>query len=268
MAELGVTRIVVSCDASPLGVAALDTAAALARRLDAELRGLFVEDINLLRMAALPFAREYALSSAAAHSIDVAHVEQAMRRNAEAVRGALARAAQALQVPWSFQVVRGVMLDSVLHAMREPGLAVLGHAGQFVLPVESSYTRGTRHHPHGHGPRQPILALYDGTPVAQRTLQVAETLAKDNHTSLVLLGVAKDAAGVAGLRAQAAAQLQGSGVQHHVHRLAARDTAAVKKAAQTHHAAALLWAGLNSDAERKALATLVDELTCPVLLVT
>lgn len=267
MAESNVTRIVVSCDASPLGAAALDTAAALARRLDAELSGLFVEDINLLRMAALPFAREYALASAAARSIDVADVELALRRQADAVREAVSRAARSLQVPWSFQVVRGAMLDSVLAAMRDPGLAVLGHAGQFMLPTESREPRGAPR-PERWGARAPILALFDGTPVAQRTLQVALTLARDNHTTLVLLGIAKDTEAIAKLRDQAAALLQGSGIQHHVHRLSTRDIAGIKKAAQTHHAAALLWAGLHGEGERKALAKLVDELACPVLLVT
>ena len=57
-------RVFVSCDASPLGATAIDAAVALARELDAELTGIFVEDINLFRTAALPFTHEVALSSA------------------------------------------------------------------------------------------------------------------------------------------------------------------------------------------------------------
>lgn len=267
MAESGVTHIVVSCDTSPLGEAALEAATALARRLDAELTGLFVEDINLLRMATLPFAREYALASAAARNVDVAEVEQALRRQADAVRGALSRTAQALRVPWSFQVVRGAMLDSVLEAMREPGLAVLGHTGQFVVNAEPAPTRKSVQKS-SQTLRQPILVLFDGTPVAQRALDVAIAFAKDHHAALVVLVVAKDAAASAELRARADEQLERAGVHHRFQSLSSRDMRGVKKAAQTHHAAALLWAGLHGAEERKALATLVDELTCPVLLVT
>ncbi|MBK7177644.1 MAG: universal stress protein [Chloroflexi bacterium] len=53
-----IQRILVALDASPHSLAALEAAIDLAERLDAELQGLFVEDINLLRLAQLPFARE------------------------------------------------------------------------------------------------------------------------------------------------------------------------------------------------------------------
>lgn len=268
MAESGVTRIVVCCDTSPLGEAALDAAAALARRLDAELTGLFVEDVNLLRMATLPFAREYALASAMARNIDVAEVEQALRRQADAVRASLARVAQTLQVPWSFQVTRGGMLDRVLETMRDPGLAVLGYTGQFVIKADTPARAHGRPHADAGAPRQPILALYDGMPAAQRALRVALALAQDHHTPLVVLVIAKNADANKALRAQVAEQLAGSGITPRFQTLTGRDMQGIRNAAQTHHAAALLWAGLDSPDERKALAKLVDEVPCPVLLVT
>ena len=48
-------RILVALDASAHSHAALAAAVALAARLHAEIEGLFVEDINLLRLAELPF---------------------------------------------------------------------------------------------------------------------------------------------------------------------------------------------------------------------
>ncbi len=56
--QTAIQRILLALDASPQSVAALDTATELAGRLGAELTGLFVEDTDLLRMAALPFAAE------------------------------------------------------------------------------------------------------------------------------------------------------------------------------------------------------------------
>jgi K+-sensing histidine kinase KdpD len=53
---LTIRRILVALDASPDSLAALKTAADLARRMEAELMGLFVEDIELLRMADSPYA--------------------------------------------------------------------------------------------------------------------------------------------------------------------------------------------------------------------
>ena len=59
--EAASRRILVAIDTSPHGSAALEAAARLATELRAELEGLFIEDINLLRLAGLPFAREIQL---------------------------------------------------------------------------------------------------------------------------------------------------------------------------------------------------------------
>lgn len=262
----GVARILVTCDTSPLGTAALDAAVALARRLDAELAGLFVENADLLRMAALPFAREYALASGAARRVEPGEIERVLRRQADAARGALLHAAQELRVPWSFQVVRGALLDSVLEAMRAPDLAVFGHTGQFAVNPEAR--RATPQ------PRrfvtalpQPILTLYDESSAAQRALVAASMLAEVHHTSVVVLVIASDAAAMSRLRARADGHLQDSHVAVRFQNLPSRDAQTIKKAAESNHAAALLWHGAQSPEERKMLATLVDALKCPVVLV-
>jgi hypothetical protein len=261
-----VARILVTCDASPLGVAALDAAVALARGLDIELAGLFVEDSNLLRMAALPFAREYALASAAARRVESGEIQHALQRQADAARNALSRAAHAVSVPWSFQVVRGALLDSVLEAMREPDLAVFGCTGQFVVTPDA---RAGTHLPRMHAavPRQPILTIYDESSAAQRALAAARMLAEVHHTSVVLLVIACDEAVMSRLRACAAGQLAGSHVAVRFQNLPSRDTQSIKKAAHGCHAAALLWHGVQTPDERQTLATLVDALKCPVVLV-
>ncbi|MFW5810637.1 MAG: universal stress protein, partial [Thermodesulfobacteriota bacterium] len=53
-----IRRILVALDASPASLEGLKTAAELAERLNAELYGLFVEDIDLLRAVELPFVTE------------------------------------------------------------------------------------------------------------------------------------------------------------------------------------------------------------------
>lgn len=269
MAELirpDVGRIIVTCDMSPLGSAALNAAATLARRLDTELTGLFVEDANLLRMASLPFAREYALVSAAARKIDTGELEHTLHAQADSVRAALSRAAQALSVPWSFQVVRGSLLNSVLEAMQDADLAVFGHTGQYAVDSRRK-TAPLQARPVFHALRQPILTLYDDDPASDRALAAAQALAQVNQTSLTVLLAGKDAAVHARLRSRAAARLEGFRVNVHYHRLPAKDCSTIQKAVDSHHAAALLWHGVRAAEDRAALATLVDALKCPVVLV-
>ena len=51
-------RIVVALDASPNSVAALRAGAELASLLGVDLEGLFVEDIDLVRLCGLPYRQE------------------------------------------------------------------------------------------------------------------------------------------------------------------------------------------------------------------
>src|SRR5215207_6945347 len=59
LATAEVEYILVALDMSPHSEAALAAAAELAVALGLELRGLYVEDINLLRLCGLPFGIEY-----------------------------------------------------------------------------------------------------------------------------------------------------------------------------------------------------------------
>jgi hypothetical protein len=181
--------------------------------------------------------------------------------------GRLSRAAHALSVPWSFQVVRGALLDSVLGVMRGPDLAVFGHAGQFVLPPEPR-TEVLTQRTNVAVLSQPILTIYDESSAAERALVVASALAQMHHTGVVALVIAGDAEMMSGLRGHAAEQLQGSHVAVRFRNLPSRDTQTIRKAAESNHAAALLWHGAQTPAERKTLATLVDALKCPVVLVS
>jgi len=121
-----VRRIVAALQAQRPASDHLAAIADLARRMEAELLGLFVEDIELLHFAALPFAREVGAVSALQREVDVAGMERLMRARAEDLRVALAGALANKQVPWSFRVERGTVARQVLAAgVEEPGPTLL-----------------------------------------------------------------------------------------------------------------------------------------------
>jgi hypothetical protein len=98
----------------------------LARRMEAELVGLFVEDIELLHFAALPFAHELGEASAVRRRVDVSAMERQMRARAEELRAALAEALDEGPVQWTFRIERGPVARQVLAAgMEEPGTLLL-----------------------------------------------------------------------------------------------------------------------------------------------
>jgi hypothetical protein len=94
----------------------LEAAAALADRVGAELVGLFVEDTELLRFAALPFALEIGFASAQRRRLDVTAVERSFLADAAEAQRALARAAERGAIRWSFRVARGLAMRELLAA--------------------------------------------------------------------------------------------------------------------------------------------------------
>jgi len=59
-----IRRVIVGLEPASRNAAKLEAAARLAARMEAELVGLFVENIDLLHFAGLPFAREVGFASA------------------------------------------------------------------------------------------------------------------------------------------------------------------------------------------------------------
>ena len=107
-----VTRIVVGLDTSLIARDALSLAARLAASVDARLKGVFVEDENLLSLADLPFAREISFSGEV-RALDPERMLRAMKAQAESARRTLARIAAEAHVDWSFDVRRGRPLASL-----------------------------------------------------------------------------------------------------------------------------------------------------------
>ena len=115
--EIAVRRII-ACFA-PGAAAAAPAVARLASETRAELLGLFIEDVALLRFAALPLAAEVGLASARPRALDLASVERDLRRQADSLREALAALLDPISHSWTFRVARASPADAVRAALAE-----------------------------------------------------------------------------------------------------------------------------------------------------
>jgi nucleotide-binding universal stress UspA family protein len=156
----------------------LSTAVALARSLPAQLSGLFIEDIDLLRLAALPFTREVGGASGTVRAIDLPEVERTLKRQAEHARQSLANVAQKLQLPWSFEVTRGTLLDEVL-AAAAADFVVTGRARSVARSIGPGSMAASG--------EQLVLALFDASDAGFRALTAALHLAHGRPELLSLL---------------------------------------------------------------------------------
>lgn len=190
-----IRRILVALDDSPHSQAALEAAANLAAQLEAELIGVFVEDVNLLRLAQLPFAQEVRQFTATVEKLELHNLRRHLRLQAAQAQENLERIARSLSLTCTFRVAHGPVPAEVLAAALEADLLALGrvsHAGHSRLGSTArtavSQTRRTvlLMRP-GYFLNQPILVIFDGSPGAERALEVATYLAQRNGRLQILL---------------------------------------------------------------------------------
>lgn len=124
-----VRRILVAVDASAGSINLLESAATLAAGLNAEVSAIFVEDVNLLRLAGLPFAREVAWSSAAVLHLDYHRMERVLRGRATHAQQAVSSATARLKLQGSLQIARGQIVTELLQAAAGTDLLLLGKGG-------------------------------------------------------------------------------------------------------------------------------------------
>ena len=196
-----IRRILVALDASPDSLAAAAAAAELAALLEAELAGLFVEDIELLRLAESPLARQLDLLTASPRVAAAEDVERQLRVHAERARAELVRLADRAGIRWSFRVARGGVASEISAAAADADLVSLGRIGWTtrhkralgttvralisqrgrVLLLERSVAI-----------RPPIVVLYDGSDAARDALDLGTHLAGRRRDPLTVLLVGED----------------------------------------------------------------------------
>ncbi len=193
-----IRHIAVALDCSPHSLASLKAAAELARRMHADLTGIFVEDINMLRMAELPCSHEIRIYSAEPEKIDMQQLERSLRLQAKEAESALQRIAGELMVEHSFRVCRGMVPAEVILAAHDSDLLVLGRSGRSPSCRKGLGSTAKKALAEGKRPllfmrtgfaakEWPVLVLYDGSKGSQQALEIAIDMAQPGITLNVLI---------------------------------------------------------------------------------
>ncbi|NIP72713.1 MAG: universal stress protein [Gammaproteobacteria bacterium] len=238
--EVQIRRILVALDPSLHSRAALESAAELAARLRAELSALFVEDINLMRLAALPFAREMFFGSVTGRRLDLASMEHSLRGQAGRLRRLLEAVAGARRVQWAFEVARGNVTAELVARSSGYDLLILGRLGSTPgRPREIGSTAraliarsscAVLLLEHGHVVERPVAVLYDGTEPGRRALAMAAQLAERDEHNLVVLIPPLDPERARAVEQQAMDLLGARGIHPRVRRLRADSAHALVEA--------------------------------------
>jgi len=271
-----IRRILLALDTATHSLAAVEATTALAARLDAELHALFVEDINLLRLAALPFARETRLTSATTRRLQNPDMENALRAEATRAQATLATVATRLHVRWSFQVTRGQVAAQVRAAAMEADIVAFTFPGG--VPAGLTHVAATMETvmrgapcpllmlPPGAGIRPPFVVIYDGSSASARALQLAAQLAQAEATGVTVLLAAIEPSVRRRLRSETDALLAGTKVTAQYPVLQRLDATAIAHAVRAASAGTLLMAADSPVFDGTARRRLLEELECAALL--
>lgn len=272
-----IRRIVVALDASPASRYAIQTAVDLAARFDAELIGLFVEDINLLQVTRLPFVREVRSFSLTARRLDAGDLRRQLRAQAEQMRQTLAMAAELRGISWEFRVKRGSVVSEIMTAGLDADLMVIGRAGRslttrgrmgstvrtmvlqrsgltFILTSKLRLT-------------SPAIVLYDGSALGRKALELAGSLVVVNDRRLAVLLVAENRKDLPALREQAFRLLSDLSLSTDFRMLLRPSHSHLTWLVQALGGGPVVLPCVKEGLQGELLCRLVDEIPNPVLLV-
>ena len=275
--EQTIRRILVAVDASSHSTAALEAAAELAAGLRAELVGLFVEDINLLHSAGLPFTRQVDPISAALRPFESQHIERQLKVQANRARQILESTATLAKVQWSFRVARGRVGPEVLGAASEADLVVLGRAGwspgrrgrvgSTARAMISKAPCLTLLLQHGTSLKLPVRVLHDGSEGANRSLASAAQLPQAKDGGLTVLIVRDSDKAAERTQSEISEWAKTQGLRVGFRRLAAADTRSVLEAVRSEGEGVLVLPAGSPVLDEGGLQMMMTQIACPILVV-
>ena len=270
-----IRRILVALDASPHSLSALRAASEIASELGADLVGVFIEDVNLVRLAALPVTREIGQTSGRIRELDEQTMARQLRGLALRAERALAQEAGRRQVRWSFSVSRGTIGAELWGAASEADLVVMGRAGWSSRrtagsSVKAVLTSGIRRTLviGAEARLQPTwLVVYDGSEMADRGLQSARLLTKGKGGFLTVAIARPNPKQAQQLQRKVAEQLRPYRLEVRYRWLHRSDSRALAELVATEQRCVLVLSADAPQLQDRPLPEVLETFNCPVLIV-
>lgn len=195
-------RVVVAFDgAADEDLAAVEAAAAFAARLRADLLGLFIEDVDLARLAEHPQITTICARAAGSPRLGAEHLKTALKSQLARTRQAMERAAERQRVRSTFEVRRGRLIAEILSTAAPADLVIIGWRGgpaasvmapgtpaaQVLAALSKANARFVLVPRRPPRPGGPVLAAFDGSAAARDGLAAAAEIGGDEGGIEVVL---------------------------------------------------------------------------------
>ncbi|MGD2075585.1 MAG: hypothetical protein PVG38_11790 [Gammaproteobacteria bacterium] len=181
MTEELTRRISVVLHSAETDRALLELLGTLAAQPRSSILGLFLEDINLLRLGEMPSARELCRLTYTERRLDTGEIQRQLRVRARTARRALEATALAAGAQWAFRTARGTLGGLLQEALRDCDLLILGQPPRLLpRPVDLALVSLSRQ------AAGPVLTIFDGSASAERALALAAGLAAPRSRRLIV----------------------------------------------------------------------------------
>lgn len=266
-------RILVTLDQSGYGMSVLRVAAGMAVALQGELFGLLVEDINLIRLAELPFSREINLFAEGGYHLSLDSLEKQLRFQAERLRHRLASIAGQQNIPWSFRLARGRLAMEIMAVMREVDVLIMGQMqGVFSQSLRSSSILSKRRRLPADDSlssafRQPVMVFFNGSLSSGRVLKAVSLLVRKKGEQVVVILPAVDPDKLSELEQQVVSWQHQTDFQVRFMSLMNNDISALLKLGKGCHVGALILGQDSFSLDEHSINTLLNYPDFPVVLI-
>lgn len=275
---VAIHRILVAVDASRDSQAALRAAVQMAARFHAELEGLFVEDLNVLRAAQIPLAQELGHYTGYRRRISAREIERAIHLRVQQMRRLFRILTEQESVRGTFHVARGMVQTEIKTAAASADVLIVGRVGWAQTSPErlgataeamcsDEAPRVTAVLREGSVLAPPVVVLYEGSPAGDKALRIGAALVDEMSEPLqVLVGCISEEC-IAKLKTRANACLRSAHVMRQYRML---PSSGVRELVQTIHdmnAGTLVLSGDADVVQEGRVSGLLSQIDIPVLLV-
>ncbi len=273
----GIRRIVVALDPSTDSWTALEAAARMASRLGAEILGLLVEDVNVRRLADLPFVQEVGFFTASCRRVETRELSRQLDVQAGRIRRQFQTSTRSLTTRCTFRVVRGRVAPEVLKAAARADVVILGkgawapfktgHLTPAVREVLNQSRASTLVLREDTQVEPPIRVVYDGTALGEKALATAADLARDDGGQLMVFLLADGPDEAARLREEVRQRLAGKLLEISIQSLTERSIPWLGHLIAHEEGGTLVMPAGSGALEDEAVLDFLDTTRVPVLLV-
>ena len=244
---------------------ALETIVALAAGNATVVSCVFIEDLDLLRAAQLPFALEVCRATNVVRRTSSSEVERGLKDRAAAAKKLVVHTAEQAGAKWSFEVIRQRPASAVLELAKRTDITVFSATGSL------RYGDRAGHQPRTGNQRQSsldasIVVLIDRSAASARAVQVAHKLAAVRRLPVCGVVVAATKAGVDRLVGQLSRRREPDIA--HITGLARPDFSDIVMTVPAHHPAAVVLPISQIEDSSDRIHELEEAIGNPILIVT